>query len=128
MFKKVNNSDNVISIDLHNGYSIVAISGWNPKINGFITSLYLKENTIETMKLIEDADRIEIHADHKTIYPAILKKVSTYFQDGFFDYYINRDKFENLCLDKAYEIVENGKSIDNKCSSSFWNVEFQEES
>lgn len=104
-YVKVN--DNVITIDLHNGYTVMAISKWEPKIKGYITSLYLKDNTIDTLQLILGAENIEFHANYKTINSAILKQVSTYLEEGFFDYYINTYEFEQQCIHDGYVMLEN---------------------
>ena len=101
---KVN--DNVITIDLHNGYSIMAMSRWEPKNHNYITTLYLKDNTIDTLQLIQGAENIEFNATYKTINSAILKQVSTYLNDGFFKDYIDTYAFEQKCINSGYDLVE----------------------
>lgn len=105
-YEKINNSNDTIKIDLHNGYSVVAISGWNPTKKCYITTLSLKDNTIDTTKLIEKAESLEIYANYKTINSAILKQVSAYLEEGFFNYYIERYKFEQQCLNIGCKILE----------------------
>lgn len=100
IYKKVN--DNVIMIDLHNGYTIMAISSWQPKTSSYLTSLYLKDNTIDTLQLILNADNMEFHANYKTINSAILKKVATYLEEGFFDDCIESYRFEQECVSNGY--------------------------
>lgn len=104
-YKKIN--DNVITIDLHNGYTVMAISKWEPKIKGYITTLYLKDNTIDTFQLILGAENIKFHANYKTINSAILKQVGTYLEEGFFDSYINTYEFEQNCIHSGYVELEN---------------------
>lgn len=103
---KYNNSENVITIDLHNGYTIIAVSGWQPSKYCYTTTLFLKEKTVDTWKLIEKAESLEFHANEKTINSAILKRVSTYLEEGFFDYYIKRYEFELSCFDVGHELLE----------------------
>ena len=87
-YEKYRNSNEIITIDLHNGYTVIAIStGEN---GSYITTLFLKENTIDTWKLIENAENLEFHANQNTINSAILKKVSSFLEEGCFDYYIQR--------------------------------------
>lgn len=103
-YEKIN--DNVITIDLHNGYTVMAISKWEPKIHAYITSLYLKENTIDTLQLILGAENLELHANYRTINSAILKRVGTYLDEGFFDSHIKTYEFEQKCINSGYDLVE----------------------
>ena len=105
-YEKFNNSNDVITIDLHNGYTVIAITGFNAENRAYTTTLFLKENTIDTWKLIENAENLEFHANHNAINSAILKQVSTFLQEGFFDYYIQRYEYEMKCFDKGNSIYE----------------------
>ena len=105
-YEKFNNSNDVITIDLHNGYTVIAITGFNAENRVYTTTLFLKENTIDTWKLIENAENLEFHVNHNTINSAILKQVSTFLQEGFFDYYIQRYEYEMKCFDKGNSIYE----------------------
>ena len=105
-YEKFNNSNDVIAIDLHNGYTVIAITGFNAENRVYTTTLFLKENTIDTWKLIENAENLEFHANHNAINSAILKQVSTFLQEGFFNYYIQRYEYEMKCLDKGNSIYE----------------------
>ena len=87
-YEKYNNSDNVIIIDLHNRYSVIAITGLNYEKQIYNTTLFVKENTIDDWKLIEKAEHLEFDASYKTINSAILKQVSDFLNEGFFDFYI----------------------------------------
>ena len=105
-YEKFNNSNEVITINLHNGYSVIAVTGFDTKNGVYATTLFLKDNTIDTWKLIENAENLEFHANHNTINSAILKQVSTFLQEGFFDYYIQRYEYEMKCFDKGNSIYE----------------------
>ena len=103
-YEKYRNSNEIITIDLHNGYTVIAIStGEN---GSYITTLFLKDNTIHTWKLIEKAENLEFHANQNTIDSAILKKVSSFLEEGFFDYYIQRYEYEMKCFDIGDEIKQ----------------------
>ena len=103
-YEKYRNSNEIITIDLHNGYTVIAIS---TRENGsYTTTLFLKENTIDTWKLIEKAENLEFHANQNTIDSAILKKVSSFLEEGFFDYYIQRYEYEMKCFDIGDEIKQ----------------------
>lgn len=105
-YTRVNNSDNVISIDLYNGYHVVAISGWSKEDRNYITSLYLKEKTVDNLELIEEAEKLKFNANHKTINSAILKQVATYLENGFLDRYIQRYEYELKCFAKGNDFFE----------------------
>ena len=105
-YEKINNSNEVITIDLHNGYSVIAITGFDAENKVYITTLFLKDNTIDTWKLIEKADKLVFHANNNTINSAILKQVSTFLDEGFFDYYIQRYKYEMNCFDVGNNLAE----------------------
>ena len=70
------------------------------------TTLFLKENTIDTWKLVENVENLEFHAIQNTINSAILKKVSSFLEEGFFDYYIQRYEYEMKCFDIGDEIKQ----------------------
>ena len=105
-YEKFNNLNDVIMIDLHNGYTVIAVTGFDVETKTYITTLFLKENTIDTWKLIENAENLEFHANHNAINSAILKQVSTFLQEGFFNYYIQRYEDEMKCFDKGNSIYE----------------------
>lgn len=105
-YEKFNNSNDAITIDLHNGYTVIAITGFNAESRVYTTTLFLKDNTIDTWKLIENAENLEFHANQKTINSAILKQVSTFLHEGFFDYYIKRHEYEMKCFDVGNDLAE----------------------
>lgn len=107
-YEKFRNTNNIITIDLHNGYTTIAIIG-KDKNDAYDIQLMLKENTVDTWTLIEKAEHITIHSDENRIYSAILKIVGTYLQEGFFDYYINRYEYELKCFEIGNEVEETKK-------------------
>lgn len=106
-YEKYNNSNNVITIDLHNGYTVIAISGYNIEKGLYITTLLLKADGIDTWKLIEKAESLEFNATSHTINMEVLKQVSKFLEEGFFDYYIKRYSYETKCFDKGNDYFEN---------------------
>ena len=105
-YEKFNNSNEVITINLYNGYSVIAVTGFGAENGAYITTLFLKDNTVDTWKLVENAENLEFHANQNTINSAILKKVSEFLNEGFFDYYIQRYEYELKCFDIGNEIFE----------------------
>ena len=96
----------ILTIDLHNGYTVIAIKSWNPDEHKYYVQLMFKENTVNKWDLIEKAESIEFNVDYKIINKAILKNVATLLSDGFFDYCIQRYEYELKCFDIGNEIVE----------------------
>ena len=96
----------ILTIDLHNGYTVIAIKSWNPDEHKYTVQLMLKENTVNKLDLIEKAESLEFNVDYKIINKAILKHVATLLSDGFFDYYINRYEYELMCFDIGNELIE----------------------
>ena len=111
-YEKYRGIDNIITIDLHNDYTVIAIIGKDENSN-YNVQLMLKENSVSKWDTIEKAQNIAINANDKSIYSAILKIVSDYLQEGFFDYYIDRYEYELSCFDKGDEIINNEKGDDN---------------
>lgn len=96
-YEKYKNMGNILTIDLHNGYTVIAIIGKTDE-GEYDIELRLKANGIDHWELIEKAEHIILGEDVST-YPAILKLVSNYLSEGFFDYYIDRYEYELKCFD-----------------------------
>ena len=105
-YQKYKGLENIITIDLHNDYTVIAITSKNEETNKYNSSLFLKENTVDDWKLIQDAENIEFDGNVRNINAAILKHVATLLHDGFFDYYINRYEYEMNCFDIGNEQME----------------------
>lgn len=104
-YEKYRGMDNIITIDLHNDYTTIAIIG-NNETGVYDVQLMLKQNTVDTWSLIENAERLTLHSNDKRIYSAILKTISDYLKEGFFNYYINRYEYELKCFDIGNELLE----------------------
>lgn len=105
-YKNYRGCKDILTIDLHNDYSVIAIKIWKPEEHKYVVQLMLKENTVDKWDLIEKAESLEFNVDYKIINKAILKHVATLLSDGFFDYYIKRYEYELKCFDIGYEIAE----------------------
>lgn len=107
-YDKYRGMDNIITIDLHNGYTTIAIISKDEN-DAYDIQLMLKENTVDKWDLIEKAEHIKFRTAKNTIYSAILKTVSIYLENGFFDYYINRYEYELECFAIGDELKVKGK-------------------
>ena len=107
-YENYNGCKDIITIDLHNNYTVIAIKSWNPE--NFRVEFHLKEKTTDMWQLIQDATTV-FHADNRTINSAILKHVATRFADGFYDYFIERYEYDLKCFD----IGNNALSEDLHC-------------
>lgn len=112
-YKNYRGCKDILTIDLHNNYTVIAIKSWNPNEHKYEVQLMLKENTVDKWDLIEKAELIEFNVNYKIINKAILKHVTTLLSDGFFDYYINRYEYELMCFDRGNSIVEKERLIAN---------------
>ena len=100
-------SKDILTIDLHNDYTVIAIKIWNTEEHKYNVQFMLKENTVDKWDLIEKAESVEFDVDYKIINKAILKHVATLLSDGFFDYYIDRYEYELKCFNRGNELFEN---------------------
>ena len=85
-YKNYRGCKDIITIDLHNDYTVIAIKSWNSDKHKYTVQLMLKENTVDKWNLIENAESLEFNVDYKIINKAILKHVDSFLYDGFFDY------------------------------------------
>lgn len=96
----------IITIDLHNGYTVIAIKSWDQDEKKYTVQLMIKENTVGKWDLIEKAEYLEFNVDYRIINKAILKHVATLLSDGFFDYYINRYEYDIECQNRGNDLFE----------------------
>ena len=96
----------ILTIDLHNDYTVIAIKSWNPDEHKYTVELRLKKNSVDKWDLIEKAESLEFNVDYKIINKAILKHVATLLSDGFFDYYIDRYEYELNCFNIGNDLAE----------------------
>ena len=112
-YKQYRGCKDILTIDLHNSYTIIAIKSWNPDEQKYDVQLMLKENTVDKWDLIEKAESLEFNANYKTINSIILKQVATFLKECFFDYYIDRYEYELKCFDRGNELFEKERLIAN---------------
>lgn len=105
-YEKYNNLDNVLMIDLHNGYSVIVLINFDREKQVYNSTLFLKANTVDDWKLIEKAENLEFNSPRNTIKSIILKHIATLLEQGFFDYYIERYEYELRCFDRGNKLFE----------------------
>ena len=101
----------ILMIDLHNEYTIIAIKIWNKEKENYTVELRIKENTVNKWDLIDNRndskpEEFVFGTNYRYINSAILKYVSQLFEDGFFDYYIERYNYEIKCLNRGNSLYE----------------------
>ena len=101
----------ILTIDLHNDYTVIAIKSWNPDEHKYTVELRLKKNSVDKWDLIEKAESLEFNVDYKIINKAILKHVATLLSDSFFDYYIDRYEYELESFDRGNSIIEKERLV-----------------
>jgi len=103
----------IVSIDLQNGYTVIAMARWDNEKKKYYTTLRLRENTVEKWDLIEEAANIEMESDIKTIKRDMAQYVTNLLTDGFFKKYIDRYEYELKCFDRGFEIMEKERKCAN---------------
>ena len=101
----------ILMIDLHNEYTIIAIKIWNKEKENYTVELRIKENTVDKWDLIDNRndskpEEFVFDTNYRYINSAILKYVSQLFEEGFFDYYIERYNYEIKCLNRGNSLYE----------------------
>ena len=101
----------ILMIDLHNEYTIIAIKIWNKEKENYTVELRIKENTVNKWDLIDNRndskpEEFVFDTNYRYINSAILKYVSQLFEEGFFDYYIERYNYEIKCLNRGNSLYE----------------------
>lgn len=94
-------ADTSIVVDLHNGYSILAMSRWDKEKRLYNTTLFIKKNEIDRYDLIDLTLRVETD-NKKELCMEILK----YIENTDFTYYINRTKYELKCFERGNALYE----------------------
>lgn len=103
-YKKI--ADSAIIIDLHNGYSVIALYGWYKGC--YHSQFLLKNNQIDNWSLIEKLGKVPFKkANYNNICYVLLKYVGNLVDENFFEYYIERYTYEVKCFDKGHEFFEN---------------------
>lgn len=105
-YKNYKGCKDILTIDLHNDYTVIAIKSWNPDKHKYDVQLMLKENTVDKWDLIEKAKSLEFNANYKIINKVILNHIATLLSNGFFDYYIQRYEYELKCFDRGNDLFE----------------------
>lgn len=103
-YEEYKGNKDILVIDLHNNYSVIAIKLWNSETHNYTVEFRLQQNTVDKWDLIDETFYFDV--DYKIINKAILKQVSTLLSTGFFEKYINRYEYELDCFDLGNEIEE----------------------
>lgn len=110
-YKILGNS--VISVNLNNGYSVIAISRWDSVEKIYRSTFYLKGDSYDTLDLIETEEGIVVKADMKTLKVKLTKMITNLLIDGFFKHYIKRYEYMMKCFDKGNELFETTGDIND---------------
>ena len=97
-------ADTSIIVDLHNGYSILAMSRWDKEERLYNATLFIKKNEIDRYDLIDLTLRVETD-NKKSLCMEILKCI----EDTDFTYYVNRTKYELDCFERGNALYEKEK-------------------
>ena len=111
-------ANSVISINLHNGYFIIAMTKWNNECRKYYTTLYIKHKTVDILDKLENFTNVECTTTSaKEINSEVAEFIMDKFKSGEFDYYIKRYDYEQKCFDKGNEFFESKR---NENVSRMW--------
>ena len=96
----------ILTIDLHNDYTVIAIKSWNPDEQKYDVEFRITEKSIDKWDLIQEMESVEFNVNYKTINKAILKHVANLLSECFFDYYVQRYEYEMKCFDVGNDLAE----------------------
>ena len=96
----------ILTIDLHNDYTVIAIKIWNKNKNNYTVEFRITEDNVDKWDYISELESIVFNTNYKSINSAILKYVATLLDQNFFDYYINKYEYELKCIDKGTNFFE----------------------
>lgn len=99
-------SDNIITIDLHNGYTLRADKMWNRQQKHYEVEFMIRENTIYNWEVLETDSPITYRVDYRLINSAILCDVAARLKNGFFQKYIDSYEYDILCLNRGNNLIE----------------------
>lgn len=104
-YTKYQGCNNILVIDLHNGYSIIALKMWNMESTEYKVDFKIKADTIDKWETIDD-NLVEFKTGKEIINSAILKYVSNCLENGYYDKYIDRFEYECKCFDLGNTVLE----------------------
>ena len=103
-----------ILVDLHNGYSIMAIANWNYNDKDYYTTFYISRNDTYMFDLVQELENTKFSSDIKTIKIDITKYITEKLNSGFFDYYIKRYEYQQKCFERGNEMFEQERIKNDK--------------
>lgn len=95
-----------ISVELGNGYSVFCMARWDTDDRCYKLDLYLQDDEIELLKLIQEAVDIPLHAKKNTLYAEIVNYIKSLVEDRFFVRHIKKYEFEMECFDIGLETLD----------------------
>lgn len=99
-------ADTAITVDMNNGYSILAMSKWNKEKSLYDTTLFIKNNSVDGFNLIDEPCVIEFNVSDKKV---LCMEVTRYIENTDFTRYINRTKYELDCFERGNALYEKEK-------------------
>jgi hypothetical protein len=99
--------ESAIEIAINDGYVIIACKKPDRhKEDLYHVSLFIKEETVDTLNLIQEQSSIKFETEETWINVKILKYVSDLYTNGYFDKYINGYEYMLACFDKGNQLFE----------------------
>lgn len=103
------NKGHMIEFELKDGYFIHCNYEFKKENNKYQVNLYLTRNDIN---LLDKIDTYYLEGDKGMIKAVVAKFVEEKYNEGFFNYYIERIVYMLKCFDKGNELFENERLHD----------------
>ena len=105
------NKGHMIKFELRDGYSIYCTYDFKKENNKYQVNLYLTRNDID---FLDKIDTYYLESDKGIIKAVVAKLVEEKYNEGFFNYYIERIVYMLKCFDKGNEMFEDEQLYDKE--------------
>lgn len=95
-----------LSIDIHNGYSVIVMPYFQREDQKYHVNFYLKDNNVDILDLIDDQKDTVLEVENTALNSTILRTVSEWLNNGWYNGYIKRYDYMLRCFDKGHEILD----------------------
>lgn len=96
-----------ISVDLQNGFEVIAMASWNKHKQLYEMKMYIDCPEIQSPD--EAGGIVELQADQKYIKSVMARHITNKLAEGYFKYYIDRYEEQLEALDRGFSLLESDR-------------------
>ena len=96
-----------ISVDLQNGFEVIAMASWNKIKQLYEMKMYIDCPEIQSPD--EAGGIVELLVDQKYVKSEMARHITNKLTEGYFKYYIDRYEEQLEALDRGFSLLENGR-------------------